>query len=138
MQKRIVLLITVLSLMLCGCAGKAPDSSASGQTESAQVVQTESAAAGQSEKYTVKLTERQKKILRDEGLPEEYDRLTDSQKNAIVKIESALSYLEETYEDEFEYTGYVSGGLDDEYVTAKISGTLPEKIVTVYPRYWIE
>ena len=30
MQKRIVLLITVLSLMLCGCAGKAPDSSASG------------------------------------------------------------------------------------------------------------
>ena len=135
MQKRIVLLITVLSLMLCGCAGKAPDSSASGQTESAQVVQTESAAAGQSEKYTVKLTERQKKILRDEGLPEEYDRLTDSQKNAIVKIESALSYLEETYEDEFEYTGYVSGGLDDEYVTAKISGTLPEKIVTVYISY---
>ena len=135
MQKRIVLLITVLSLMLCGCAEKAPDSSASGQTESAQVVQTESAEAGQSEKYTVELTERQKKILRDEGLPEEYDRLTDSQKNAIVKIESALSYLEETYEDEFEYTGYVSGGLDGEYVTAKISGTLPEKIVTVYISY---
>lgn len=127
MQKRIVLLITVLSLMLCGCAGKAPDSSASGQPESAE--------AGQSEKYTVELTERQKKILRDEGLPEEYDRLTDSQKNAIVKIESALSYLEETYEDEFEYTGYVSGGLDGEYVTAKISGTLPEKIVTVYISY---
>lgn len=135
MQKRIVLLITVLSLMLCGCAEKAPDSSASGQTESAQVVQTESAEAGQSEKYTVELTERQKKILRDEGLPEEYDRLTDSQKNAIVKIESALSYLEETYEDEFEYTGYVSGGLDGEYVTAKISDTLPEKIVTVYISY---
>ncbi len=135
MQKRIVLLIAVLSLMLCGCAGKAPDSSASGQPESAQVVQTESAEAGQSEKYTVELTERQKKILRDEGLPEEYDRLTDSQKNAIVKIESALSYLEETYEDEFEYTGYVSGGLDGEYVTAKISGTLPEKIVTVYISY---
>ena len=56
MQKRIVLLITVLSLMLCGCAEKAPDSSASGQTESAQVVQTESAEAGQSEKYTVELT----------------------------------------------------------------------------------
>ena len=119
MQKRIVLLITILSLMLCGCAGKAPDSGASGQ----------------SEKYTVELTERQKKILRDEGLPEEYDRLTDSQKNAIVKIERVLSYLEETYEDEFEYMGYVSGGLDGEYVTVKISGTLPEKIVTVYISY---
>ena len=119
MQKRIVLLITILSLMLCGCAGKAPDSGASGQ----------------SEKYTVELTERQKKILRDEGLPEEYDRLTDSQKNAIVKIERVLSYLEETYEDEFEYLGYVSGGLDGEYVTAKISDTLPEKIVTVYISY---
>ena len=127
MQKRIVLLITVLSLMLCGCAGKAPDSSASGQTESAEI--------GQSEKYTIELTERQKMILRDEGLPEEYDRLTVSQKNAIVKIESALSYLEETYEDEFEYLGYVSGGLDGEYVTAKISDTLPEKIVTVYISY---
>ena len=127
MQKRIVLLITVLSFMLCGCAGMTPDSSASGQSKSAE--------AGQSEKYTVKLTERQKKILRDEGLPEEYDRLTDSQKNAIIKIERVLSYLEETYEDEFEYLGYVSGGLDGEYVTAKISDTLPEKIVTVYISY---
>lgn len=118
-MRRKFILITAFLLMLCGCA----------------VDQADNTGTGQSEKYTVELTERQKKILRDEGLPEEYDRLTDSQKNAIVKIERVLSYLEETYEDEFEYLGYVSGGLDGEYVTAKISDTLPEKIVTVYISY---
>ena len=96
MHKKVVLLIAIMMLMLCGCNNKTADSS-------------EEAA---SKKYTIELTERQKKILRDEGLPEECDQLTDSQKNAIVKIERALAYLEETYNDEFEYDRYVSCGLD--------------------------
>ncbi len=119
MQKMTVLLIAIMMLMLCGCNVKTADSS-------------EEAA---SKEYTIELTERQKKILRDEGLPEEYDQLTDSQKNAIVKIERVLAYLEETYNDEFEYDGYVSGGLDGQYVTAKIKDTYPAKYVDVYISY---
>lgn len=119
MHKKVVLLIAIMMLMLCGCNNKTADSS-------------EEAA---SKKNTIELTERQKKILRDEGLPEEYDQLTDSQKNAIVKIERALAYLEETYNDEFEYDGYVSDGLDGQYVTVKIKDTYPAKYVNVYITY---
>ena len=76
------------------------------------------------EQTGVVLTERQKQILRDADLPEEYESLPDSQKNAIEKIEDALSYLEEKYGVEFKYGGYVSGGLypsfDGEYVLAQL------------------
>lgn len=81
------------------------------------------------------LTQRQKKILREKGFPEEFGQLTDSQKNAIVKIEMALEYLEDTYNDEFEYEGYVSGGIDGQYVTAKIKDSYPAKYVNVYITY---
>ena len=117
MKRKTIILILVCTLVisaLCGCAG--------GRKDAEDV---------QPEKHTVVLTERQKQILRKRGLAEEYDQLTDSQKNAIVKIERVLTYLEDTYHDEFEYEGDVSGGLDGEYVTARITDTYPAEYVTV-------
>lgn len=133
MKNRFVLLMLLYMVMLfvfCGCAGSNGD--VVKKDDSTQMTSTETE---ESEENMVVLNDRQKQILRDKGLPEDYEKLTASQKNAIVKIEGALSYLEETYKDEFEYEGYVSGGLDGEYVTAKIVGTLPEKVVTVYVIY---
>lgn len=131
MRNKIIMLICILVLStLCGCAGNQVNTENTDSTS-----QTETTEAVQSEDNMVVLTERQKQILREKGLPEEYDQLTDSQKNAIVKIERALAYLEETYNDEFEYYGYVSGGLDGEYVTAKISDTYPAEYVNVYILY---
>lgn len=121
MNKRRVLCVVLSLLMvccLCGCGGK-----------------RESAQTDRQEPTEVVLTERQKQILRDNGLPEDYDQLTISQQNGIEKIEDGLSYLEEKYHDDFEYYGYVPGGLDGEYLTALISDTLPEKYVTLYFSY---
>lgn len=121
---RIIAILCVLLILVAGCSGKKSDAS----DELSQAVDAEEE---KTEGATVTLTERQKKILADEELPINYDQLTDSQKNAIVKIEDALSYLEETYHDEFEYAGYVAGGIDGQYVEAKIVDSLPEKYVTV-------
>ena len=44
------------------------------------------------------LTERQKKILQEEGLPTELNKLTQSQKIYIAVIEDALLYLDKQYE----------------------------------------
>ena len=126
----IILICIVMLFMCCGYAGS--NSHAVNKDDTTQTASTENE---EPEENMVVLNERQKQILRDQGLSEDYAKLTASQKNAIVKIEGALSYLEETYKDEFAYKGYVSGGLDGEYVTAKIADTLPEKIVTVYIVY---
>lgn len=115
--------------LLCGCASKQE----SAVNESETTIHSEETT--QLKKGIVNLTERQKQILIEKGLPEKYDELTDSQKDAIVKIERVLTYLEETYDDAFEYDGYVSGGVDGQYVTAKIANSMPEKYVTVYITY---
>lgn len=60
----------------------------------------------ESHKYT--LTARQKKILKQEGLPLDYEKLNDTQKNAIDSIEDIFKYLDKTYpKEKFEYSGYV-------------------------------
>lgn len=60
----------------------------------------------ESHKYT--LTARQKQILKQEGLPLDYDELDGSQKNAIDSIEDIFKYLDKTYpKEKFEYLGYV-------------------------------
>lgn len=133
MKNKAIISILICALVLsalCSCAGKNKNIE---KTDSGS--QTEEQDIEQPEKHEMVLTERQKKILREKGLPEEYDQLNDIQKNAIEKIEMALSYLEETYDDEFEYEGYVSGGLDGQYVTAKIKDTYPAKYVNVYITY---
>lgn len=56
-------------------------------------------------KYT--LTARQKQILKQEGLPLDYEKLNDTQKSAIECIEDIFKYLDKTYpKEKFEYSGY--------------------------------
>ncbi len=56
----------------------------------------------------VKLTQRQKSILKDEGLATNYEELTYSQKQGIMAIEDMLIYLENKYDKEFKYLKYIS------------------------------
>ena len=60
------------------------------------------------ESYKYSLTARQKQILKQEGLPLDYEKLNDSQKSAIECIEDIFQYLDKTYpKEKFEYPGYV-------------------------------
>lgn len=60
------------------------------------------------ESYKYSLTARQKQILKQEGLPLDYEELDDSQKSAIECIEDIFKYLDKTYpKEKFEYLGYV-------------------------------
>lgn len=60
------------------------------------------------ESYKYSLTARQKQILKQEGLPLDYEELDDSQKSAIECIEDIFKYLDKTYpKEKFEYSGYV-------------------------------
>ena len=79
----------------------------------------------------VVLNERQKALLRELDLPEEYDQLNASQKDGIVMIEKAIVYLEDKYPQKFEYEGYVAGGYDGQYVTLKVVDSCPEEYVNV-------
>ena len=60
------------------------------------------------ESYKYSLTARQKQILKQEGLPLDYEKLNDTQKSAIECIEDIFKYLDKTYpKEKFEYSGYV-------------------------------
>ncbi len=112
----------LMTVLLCACGSKDRDNHDS-STENTE-----------GEKTT--LTERQIQILRDNGMPEDYDSLTDLQKSAITAIEKCLTHLEDTYHKEFVYNGYVpAGGVDPEYVTAYAKDDPMGRIVTVYRKY---
>lgn len=86
----ILCLLLVMSVIFGGCS--IPNLILNNKTES--------------HKYT--LTARQKQILKQEGLPLEYEELDGSQKNAIDSIEDIFKYLDKTYpKEKFEYSGYV-------------------------------
>lgn len=84
----------------------------------------------------LELTERQKALLEEQGLPTEYDKLTDTQKNAIVSVEALLTYLEEKYGEEFCYLSYAEAGpLEEEHLEAYPASGAPTDVVTVYRTY---
>lgn len=56
----------------------------------------------------VVLTERQKKILADEGLPQEYSELTTRQQKSITDIEQMLQAVESKYGKTFLYINYTA------------------------------
>ena len=65
------------------------------------------------------LTDRQKQILEQMELPTDYEQLNYTQQHAIKRIEMMLRYLEEKYEMEFSYAGYVpAGAMESEHLTA--------------------
>lgn len=73
----------------------------------------------QKEDDLTNLTDRQKKILEQMELPTEYEQLNYTQQHAIKRIEIMLRYLEEKYEMEFSYAGYVpAGAMESEHLTA--------------------
>lgn len=90
----------------------------------------------QQRRRPAELTERQKDILEELGLPTDYNDLSPKEKSAIEAIEYMLSYLEGKYGEPFVYAGYVEGGgLEQEHLTAyPESGSMNDE-VTVYRSY---
>ena len=92
-EKKVVLIVLcfTIALMFCSCNFLNP------------ILRNESNSKG-----SYVLCDRQKKILKQEGLPLDYEELDDSQKNAIDSIEDIFKYLDKTYpKEKFEYSGYV-------------------------------
>lgn len=92
MKKKIIILCLffVISIIFSGCS--IPNMILNNRAES--------------HKYS--LTARQKQILKQEGLPLDYEKLNDSQKSAIECIEDIFKYLDKTYpKEKCEYSGYV-------------------------------
>lgn len=76
-------------------------------------------ATTQKEDDLTNLTDRQKQILEQMELPTDYEQLNYTQQHAIKRIEIMLRYLEEKYEMEFSYAGYVpAGAMESEHLTA--------------------
>ena len=57
-------------------------------------------------KTLTELTEQQKEILEQEGLPTDIEELSASQKRCIMKIDEMMNYMEETYGEEFVFDGF--------------------------------
>ena len=92
-EKKVVLIVLcfTIALMFCSCNFLNP------------ILRNESNSKG-----SYVLCDRQKKILKQEGLPLDYEELDGSQKNAIDSIEDIFKYLDKTYpKEKFEYLGYV-------------------------------
>lgn len=53
------------------------------------------------------LNDWQKEVLAAEGLPTEADKLTDSQLKSIQRIYEMITYLNDKYDEEFIYAGYL-------------------------------
>lgn len=67
----------------------------------------------------VTLSERQKNILSEQGLPTEYAQLSPHQQRAIVAMEEMLLYAEEKYDMPFSYAGYTAAGsMEKEHMQA--------------------
>ena len=76
-------------------------------------------ATTQKEDDLTNLTDRQKQILEQMELPTDFEQLNYTQQHAIKRIEIMLRYLEEKYEMEFSYAGYVpAGAMESEHLTA--------------------
>lgn len=63
---------------------------------------------------SVVLTNRQKQILREQGLPTEYDKLPFGKQVEIEAVENMLQYLEKRYNEKFEYKSYTPNGIFNE------------------------
>jgi hypothetical protein len=110
----IILILISLMTSACGCIKNIPD-------EINNTVQK------------VSLSERQKSILEENGLPTEYNELLPSQKAAIVAIEEMLCYVEEKYDTSFSYAGYIAASpLEKEHMIAfPTSGNMASDSFTI-------
>ena len=104
MKKRpvvwLIIGLTILVIGVCGCMKKQTDDQSNNESK-------------------VTLSERQKNILAEQGLPTEYDALPAHQQRAIVAIEEMLSYAEDKYDMAFSYAGYAEAGpMEEEHMRA--------------------
>lgn len=67
------------------------------------------------EKTLTELTEQQKEILEQEGLPTDIEELSASQKRCIMKIDEMMNYMEETYGEEFVFDGFNEAEILDKW-----------------------
>ena len=78
------------------------------------------------------LNEWQKSLLEAQGLPTDIEKLTSSQKRSIQHIYEMIIYLNEKYDEEFVYAGYVEPGLmDEETLYARSLSDKKKRTVTV-------
>lgn len=78
------------------------------------------------------LNEWQKNLLEAEGLPTDIDQLTPSQKRSIQHIYEMITYLNEKYDEEFVYAGYIEpGAMQSEELYAYSLSDKKKRTVTV-------
>ena len=117
---RLLCLAVVLAVLCVGCGSQ----STSNPGGAAVSIENDKGEA-------YMLNQRQKDILREQGLPTDYESLTVIQKSAIEAIEDMLSYLEQKYHITVQYDSYVSsGGGETEHLVASCDAGL----ITVYRR----
>lgn len=92
-MRRFLIVLTVIAMMLgaCGCSMQ-------------HVEETKDTHPA------VVLTERQIRILEQEGLPTDYEQLDSRQQRAICAIEEMMAAVEEKYGVAFGYISYSDGG----------------------------
>ncbi len=78
------------------------------------------------------LNEWQIDLLESQGLPTDIEQLSPTQKRSIQHIYEMITYLNEKYDEEFVYAGYVEPGLmDEETLYARSLSDKKKRTVTV-------
>ena len=117
----IIILCVCVAFNLSGCLGR----SAMQDTR-----ENQDERAGEEEEQMIQLTERQISILQASGMSTEVEELGSEQLSAIIAMEELFEYLEERYEEKFEYVGYIAETpLDkEELIVQVLDGTSLERI----------
>ena len=122
MRKILIVMFCVMSMSLFACGKK--------ETDSKQEIKNDNIV-----EETYMLTSRQKEILKNLDLPQEMDELDVSQRTAIKEIEKMLSYLENKYDESFEYVGYSPDSpMEPSHMSACIHDN-PNMIIKVKKEY---
>ena len=116
MKKLIALMTTaVLATSMVSSCGKAANSSSGHQWQNSDT-----------------LNEWQMDLLESQGLPTDIEQLSPSQKRSIQHIYEMITYLNEKYDEEFVYAGYVEPGvMDEEVLYARTLSDEKQRAVTV-------
>ncbi len=126
-MKKLIALITtaIISASMVSSCGKAGDSSNVSST-------TSLSSSGHKWQNSDTLNEWQIDLLEAQGLPTDIEQLTPSQKRSIQHIYEMITYLNEKYDEEFVYAGYVEPGvMDEEVLYARSLSDEKQRAVTV-------
>ena len=122
MHNRIIIFLLSISMLVTGCGVKPTKNIKEKPTESVE----------QKEEKVV-LNDRQKQILKEEGLPQDYEELQIKQQIAILNIENMLEYIEEKYNKEFVYSTYYSDALymESPYMEVYAADDEEKRLITI-------